>query len=814
MSTAVFSVLVMLFVLWLIRSHLGAGKRQPPAELKPPTVPPAPLSPARGRPPRRPVATEAAPTSSSRSPSVPPPSPPPIVPAAGKATWVSFQSAARKDYVPSNTGGWSPGGNPARWIPAKTSARIHGFDIEGGMVYCGEPSHSTPSHPALLNPALPVTRGRGPIAELPYFPTYDRLPPTTRYAYLEWLSGGRLDSSVQIGFPFLFFYGLERRVLVELPADARIRAELPAIGTEIRRLRALFAEQASFRRYSGGLLEYLDMLDLQALETSQDLGAQPSAEASPIRILAGLGWHALEGRPLPVNWALAYVLQADGISLGTVVSQFGDQFRASFRHHYAALFGAGMALSENKARISYTYAPASGDLHHRPTTLRLESFPDVSAIVGPTRKLQEVVDLCKHDLGKLRKVSRDLSAKDPVARGKEIQLPSRLWTNELRAALGGLRKEPGAPLEVTTLESIRERLGLPELTGRKLPASLQDALHEIGMAIEPAIGPLGKLPPAGEPVALFPMSPGESSLLDTPAGRSAELMLDLGSSLAHIDGTVDAAEKHLLLTQINLWPNLNENQRRRLRARMRLAIDRHQPIKAMVTRVEAVPVEGRRAIGHLLVAIAAVDGEVTAAERKLINKAYRALGLSTAEASADITAELSRNPRHPQGMPRSPAATTPAAPTIGTPGQVHKPQRVSLPRVELDEERVASIQRETAEVAALLAQVFADEPALTVPAPSPDDEADEEDDDQEDLDPAAPSLLGLDAEHSDFLRHLLTHAAWSRQSLEELAADRNLMLDGALERINDVAFERFDAALIEGDDPLEIRLDLMETQLA
>jgi TerB-C domain len=40
------------------------------------------------------------------------------------------------------------------------------------------------------------------------------------------------------------------------------------------------------------------------------------------------------------------------------------------------------------------------------------------------------------------------------------------------------------------------------------------------------------------------------------------------------------------------------------------------------------------------------------------------------------------------------------------------------------------------------------------------------------------------------------------------------MLDGALEVINDAAFDRCDEAVIEGDDPFEVNSDVLQELLA
>jgi len=78
----------------------------------------------------------------------------------------------------------------------------------------------------------------------------------------------------------------------------------------------------------------------------------------------------------------------------------------------------------------------------------------------------------------------------------------------------------------------------------------------------------------------------------------------------------------------------------------------------------------------------------------------------------------------------------------------------------------------------------------------------------------APRLLGLDAEHSAFLRVLLTRPSWSRAELSDIAADMEMMLDGALERVNEAALDKLDARIAEGDDPIEIAQDLLERTIA
>jgi hypothetical protein len=73
-----------------------------------------------------------------------------------------------------------------------------------------------------------------------------------------------------------------------------------------------------------------------------------------------------------------------------------------------------------------------------------------------------------------------------------------------------------------------------------------------------------------------------------------------------------------------------------------------------------------------------------------------------------------------------------------------------------------------------------------------------------------PSIGSLDAAHSAFLQVLSRQSTWTREALETEAQANGLLLDGALEIINEAAFEACDEPLMEGDDPLEVNTAVLE----
>ena len=106
----------------------------------------------------------------------------------------------------------------------------------------------------------------------------------------------------------------------------------------------------------------------------------------------------------------------------------------------------------------------------------------------------------------------------------------------------------------------------------------------------------------------------------------------------------------------------------------------------------------------------------------------------------------------------------------------------------LDPARLAQKLAETKRVSALLGDVFQDEEEA---APQGEVSAAE-----------GPRIAGLDVAHSALLLRLAERSDWPRAEVEELAEGLGLLTDGALDTLNDAAFEAVGDPLWEGEDPL------------
>jgi TerB-C domain len=209
-------------------------------------------------------------------------------------------------------------------------------------------------------------------------------------------------------------------------------------------------------------------------------------------------------------------------------------------------------------------------------------------------------------------------------------------------------------------------------------------------------------------------------------------------------------------------------------------------LRGLKARIDAVDPENRKSIARFLVGVAVAAGQASPKEIDRLVKVYTLLGLDPQTLYSDVH-DISANSVN--SRPASePITVRSASPTKG-----HKIPKPHQP-LSLDMSLVASKISESQEVSSLLADIFVEESAI-VQAP-------------------AAGIAGLDAAHSQLLQALEQKAEWQRSELEAIAAGLSLMLDGALEVINDVAFDRCDEAVIEGDDPFEVNLDVLQELLA
>jgi uncharacterized tellurite resistance protein B-like protein len=675
----------------------------------------------------------------------------------------------------------------ASWIPVSQSVNVSGVTIPGGMFYVGT-SLSTPqggNDPCLIDPSKSVARqGDYTEREMGYWPSYSEISPTARRAYLNWLAEGRDDPEADVGYVFLFFYGLERRAILDGAKDEDAQADWPVIAAELRRLLATYGEKShSFRRYASELLDWVSLASYPAKLYEKPVPELTKTMELPLYIRLALGQAAVDGIPVPAHLALAWAKLDPNTYLRTPATRCPEQFEQLFAQKYAELCGSGIVLPRNRTKLKLVYRPASAGFRgYQELKLTFKDTPDVTVLTAPIKKLQDVVEAATKPLESFSR----MVGKNPDATATLealLQLPAPLWPGSAQKALQALKSRMGEGMVALPFQDLLSALGAQTAFTKDKTVSLARTLESANVGFEPDVLSGAKVPKPEEKVVLFALPPSEQLSRATGPYLAAALTLQLASAVASADGEFGIREMGHLRETVLSWKHLTPSQTRRLLAHLRLLMQAPASLTALKKKFEPLDLSIKETIAAFMATVAQSDGEVSPAEVKMLEKVYKALGVDPKRVFSDVHAVA--------------AGTKPTAAAVA---------KVETSGFKLDPARIAALQKDTEKVSALLANIFteADEPgAAAVPElvdAGPETEAAE----------APKGLMGLDETHTALARMMLSRPEWSREELLDVAADLDLMLDGALEHINEAAFNVHDMALFEGDDPVTVNAEILE----
>ncbi len=271
------------------------------------------------------------------------------------------------------------------WLGENSRLRAGGRTIVSPMTYCST-GRVDRREPSCIYVHLPVDDLPG--GGLGYWPSYSEMKPSQRGRYLRWLAGGRRAHLDDIGYAFVYFYGLERRALVE-------ERNVPRIMEEVRRLLVRYPESRSFLKYLGGFLTRLYAKSLADPEMTEerlldlhDFVPIPRKKTFPLL----LAWYALHGVALSPEQAF-YVLRH--LPPGSP-DAFPSGLKDLFCRRFAQVCPLGLTLSGSSRKYAVEYTAASATLSfgkwgRSPPPVEI---PNVLGKMSQFRKLREIWATC------------------------------------------------------------------------------------------------------------------------------------------------------------------------------------------------------------------------------------------------------------------------------------------------------------------------------------------------------------------------------------------------------------------------------------
>lgn len=705
---------------------------------------------------------------------------------------VRFEVSGPGRYVGDSERYERPSGKPARWYSAGASVSVQGYDITGGLIYVGETLLDTSGYAndaCLINsklkasPAEPWDGGD----EMSYWPQYARISPKCRGAYLKWLTGGRSEPEANIGYVFLFFYGLERRLFVDAQKGSVPATERSEIVQEVNRLLKIYGGNRSFRGYASNLLamEWVLYQSDKPVPVYLDFNDRYCSE--PFQVV--LAKYVSAGKPIPSDVALQWIILHPEFGLRTPARRCTKEFKELFSRRYKQQFGEGLIIKPNKTPLRLEYRAASssirGDLR-----LKVPDLPNPFILTAPLKKLSSLVEECTIEL---EPYSRFLGRKDndPNSLAALALLPKELMHQSPAAqkAKSQLAQICAGGLGLVPVESLYACFAEkpPLLFGKKESENLAALVEGMGFGIAPDIRFHNIKANLDGKVAIFPNGHG-IDFRPSKEYRTLGTILRLGAMVSQIDDDLSPAEEAALQSLVNENRDLTQIERDSLLAFLQWCLNTPQGTAGIKQRLSEVSTAEKSAISHILISVAFADGRIDPKEVKQLEKLYTTLGLNKEQVTSDLHTLAAANEPVTVGLRDTEPTFSIPTPTV----EPVKPKGFSL-----NEELIRIRTEETRQVKGVLEGIFADP---------------EEDQSENDIttttSPSENPLSALDKAHQDFFHRLLQQETWERSALHELCKELGLMVDGAMEVLNEWSFDNANAPLIDDGDPVFVDVNL------
>lgn len=670
------------------------------------------------------------------------------------------------------------------WVPGTETVTVGNYRLKG-FIYVGEslrPQNGWGQRDnCLIVPSMPLAARADVSGQyLDYWPAYERISPSSRKAYLDWLASDRSNPETPVGYVFLYFYGLERRLMLDGAAEER-----DSILAEVERLVAVYGQNGSFRRYSGELLS-----------AAGALGGRPSTDDwhpiglgdVPIADRLELGRVAAAGEAISPALLLSLVANHPETRLRAPVRRLPELISQRFRSQVERDYPDGLRISlpRQVSILEVNYRAASSTFEVGVIGAS-HKIPDIAQLTEPLGYGRTILDAVTDELDSY---SREMGKANgtPVSIAGLSKLPPELRHQQAMAVAGDAIAKLNAVADGRHLYRLADLLSL---VGLKTDVSTKIGLRDlslclagwgIGIVPDPLFAP--KILAERDAVLVFRLDmtkPIETEPSDQY--RLTYVSLALGVVVANADGAVSDGERRILSRLIVETPDLSDQERRRLVSDYRWLEANPLAVSDLRQFLKQSTPEFRKALMERLVPIAAADGSMDAGEVSVLEKLAKILDLDNAMIYQALhSVDLNRDDMPMVEAPRQ--GTGPAIPA--------QPQKRTA-RAGVDAARLAEIRAETAHASTLLSEIFADD----VPEPAP-------------VVVPTTTLDGeLDQRHRAFLEELMTRPQWSEEDFGRLARQAGMMPGSAKNKLNDWSIERFDELILEGEGTIMINSSLI-----
>ncbi|MGX9147680.1 TerB N-terminal domain-containing protein [Mesorhizobium sp. 128a] len=695
----------------------------------------------------------------------------------------------------------------AHWIPANTATMVGSHSISGGMIYVGEhlprQGSSIDAENCLIDPRLTVAIHGDPLGQtMGYWPSYSSISPTARKSYLDWLAGSRSDPDTYIGYVFLYFYGLERRLMLEdSPPDA------DGVVAEVRRLWQVYGGNGSFKRYAGELLSAHQLKSAQ-LPEKFDLDVEENSYEIPIKLKVALGMRVRSGEAIEPDLLLAYVLADPETRVRTPARRAQTLLRELFAEAVEKQYPNGVrvpAAGVRKLEVNYRACSGTFDLAIRPFGGDLPDITNRGEPIGGARRIfddcTDLLDDYSRMLGRSEGLSPSLAAVAQLPLGLRAKNCEKLAGSPLRRL-----QELASSDAPISIQKLAELAGMEpnKISARAKQKELSGILAALGYGhtADPSFSLKSAKP--DEPAIVFALErEAEADPEPSQHYRPMQLSIMLGMVIAFADGLLHPLEERRLFDKVDEAPGLSRDERVRLKAEIKVCAADASRVVDWTKRISDVPRDRREDLADELVAVAAADGTLHAREVSQLEKLFRQMELDQNSLYLRLQGSVAPQNRPRDGNNDLPLVIPAGIQPPGIPVSPASP-RASATRVDIS--RLEAIRRETRSTSSVLADIFMDEVEPPIELQPAIEEIETSNGDAR--------FDGLERRYAWLLSQLIEQETWTASDFERLVRGADLMPGAAKQALNDWSLDGFDELVLDGEDPVIVNASLFSAATA
>ncbi len=635
-------------------------------------------------------------------------------------------------------------------VSPSNSITILGMKINGALIYTNTTGIKS-RFPHVIPQELKAMPSSDVKISLDYWSSYSEMSVGNRYDFLKWLSSGREDLDIDIGLLFVYFYGLEWRIIKD-------KKDYKWIAEETLRLLSIY-ENNSFQNYANNLLTYISFEGVKKLNTKTVKRIKEIAKSSKsygVMAQSGLIF-ILEGVDKVTSKILLLQIPIFDCSNRSMIPEkvggiFYEHLNFLLKDNIDAYCKESSILNRNVRYYASSHVIEDRILKGKYVHVPIETQEKLGK-----KWNQAIEDLRKYS----NRIGKDSNEK------LFTLLPDNLKKNMSHPLQKILEKILDHKNEqVLKFGELAEKCRVPykEKYSLKDCSSISNILNDNQLSIEPDPEYFRKSFKYDDNVCIFK---GRLPLLKGADYSTVSILIDLGVSLAHVDGVYNETEAQTIEKVIlkRFCPN-DINLKTRVSKRLQIYKDSPPRIVGLVKKLsERLNVDELIDLGNFLFEIAHADGDYDENEKAFIKKTFKGLGIEESYKKIENSFRVKRKSSSKQENELS---------------------------SKMNDGIFKNLDEETKSIQDSLSQIFKEEKSMEIFESAPQDKS-----------------FDLNLNEKKFLHELLEFSKIKKDHLQKMAKEHDLILEKIIDKINRWAEEMYGDYLIFDEDDFIIKQSLV-----